>query len=310
MQIAMAYIGVILIWSTTPLAMKWSTEDVGFLFGLISRMGIATAIAVLFCCMLNKRPPLDARALKTYAATGSSTYLAMMSSYWGVQYIPSGWVSVIFGLSPIFTSIIASRYLGERTVGLVKTGSLLISLAGLWIMFRLSLGTGTTEFHGIAMVVAGVLFHSLGIVAVKQIKADITPLATLTGTLIVSLLLFLATWVIGDYETPATIPIRAAGAILYLGIVGSVLGFLLFFYVLQQVDATRASLITLITPGNALLLGHLLNNEPLTWNIILGTGMIVGGLLLFQYDRQLSQTVIKLFRRAWSNKPVTIYKTE
>ena len=310
MQIAMAYIGVIMIWSTTPLAMKWSTEDVGFLFGLISRMGIATAIAVLFCCMLQKRLPLEPRALKTYAASGSATYLAMMSSYWGVQYIPSGWISVIFGLSPIFTSIVATRFLGERTVGLVKTGSLILSLAGLWMMFQQSLVMGTREFYGIAAAVTGAVFYSLGIVAVKQINADIAPVSTMTGTLIVCLLLFLATWMIGDYHPPAAIPIRSAGAILYLGIVGSVLGFMLFFYVLQHVEATRATLITLITPGNALILGYLLNDEPLTRNIILGTGMVVGGLLLFQYDRRLSQTVIKLCKRVRQNKLATMYKGE
>jgi len=90
MQTAMAYLGVILIWSTTPLAMKWSTEDVGFLFGLISRMGIGTAIALLYCCLSQKRLPLDHKALKTYVASGTSSYLAMSLAYWGSQFIPSG----------------------------------------------------------------------------------------------------------------------------------------------------------------------------------------------------------------------------
>ncbi len=50
---------------------------------------------------------------------------------------------------------------------------------------------------------------------------------------------------------------------IYLGIGGSVIGFLLCFFVLKHVEATRVALITLVTPVSALLLGRYLNNEAL-----------------------------------------------
>ena len=310
MRVAMAYIGMISIWSTTPLAMKWSTEETGFLFAVTSRMGIGTAIAVLFCFMMDRELPHDRLALKTYAASGSGAYLAMICSYWGAQYIPSGWISVIFGLSPIITSVVAYRYLAESNVGITKIGALVISLAGLWVMFQHSLDLGNHVVYGIAAVACGVFFYSLGIVAVKQINAAIPPAATMTGTLIVATTLFLTTWLISDYEVPQSIPTRSAGAIVYLGIVGSVLGFMLFYYVLQNVEATRASLITLITPGNALILGHILNKEPVSTDITLGAVMVVAGLLLFQYGIEIHSDWLNRFNRSRLIKLGTIYKTE
>lgn len=310
MRVAMAYIGVISIWSTTPLAIKWSTEDTGFLFAVTSRMGIGMAIAILFCFMLNRELPHDRPALKTYAASGAGAYLAMMCSYWGAQYIPSGWISVIFGLAPIITSIVASRYLEERNFSVTKIGAFVISLTGLWVMFQHSLDMGDDVVYGIAAVVCGVFFYSLAIVAVKQINAAIPPAATMTGTLIVATALYVTTWLIGNYEVPPSIPTRSAGAILYLGIVGSVLGFMLFYYLLQKVEATRVSLITLITPGNALILGNLLNREPITMDIFLGAVLVVGGLLLFQYGTEINSDWIKRFNRSRRNKLGTIYKTE
>jgi len=205
---------------------------------------------------------------------------------------------VIYGLAPILTSLIASRLLGERNTGFMKTGGLLLSLTGLWFMFRHSLQPGNAEAYGIMAVIAGMVFYSLGILAVKQINADITPMSILTGTSVVALLLLLATWLIGGFHPPSTIALRSAGAILYLGIVGSVLASLLFFYVLQRIEATRAALITLITPGNALLLGHLLNNEPLNRDTVFGTALVVCGLLLFQYDRKPGLAGMRLFYKS------------
>ena len=75
--------------------------------------------------------------------------------------------------------------------------------------------------------------------------------------------LLLAVYYLSDTPLPHAIPARAAVSIVYLGIIGSVLGFALYYYVLRHVEATRVALITLITPVIALLLGHGLNGEPL-----------------------------------------------
>ena len=52
MSIPAAFLGVVLIWATTPLAIKWSSEDAGYLFGVASRMvlgGTAVILAGLAC---------------------------------------------------------------------------------------------------------------------------------------------------------------------------------------------------------------------------------------------------------------------
>ena len=103
MKTRIAYMSVVLLWSTTPLAIKWSSEGVGFLFAVASRMSLGLAGACLVLLVLKQVLPLNKRALKTYFTSGVSIYLAMSGVYWAAQYIPSGWISVIFGLSPIIT---------------------------------------------------------------------------------------------------------------------------------------------------------------------------------------------------------------
>ena len=142
---------------------------------------------------------------------------------------------------------------------------------------------GDNVVLGIIAIVVATLFYSLGLVTVKIIDAQIKSVSTMTGTIIVAVTLYLLTWFLSGSELPVSIPTRTAAAILYLGVIASVIGFMLFFYVLKNIDAIRVSLITLITPGCALILGNLLNNEPLTNEILLGTAMVLCGLLLFQF---------------------------
>lgn len=57
MSVPTAFIGVIIIWSTTPLAIKWSTEGPGFLFGVTSRMVIGVVLCILLMQALRIRMP-------------------------------------------------------------------------------------------------------------------------------------------------------------------------------------------------------------------------------------------------------------
>jgi drug/metabolite transporter (DMT)-like permease len=69
-------------------------------------------------------------------------------------------------------------------------------------------------------------------------------------------------WWLTDGHVPAAIPARAEVAIVYLGVFGSVLGFALYYYVIKHMGTGKVSLITLITPVIALLLGSLLMARP------------------------------------------------
>jgi drug/metabolite transporter (DMT)-like permease len=70
----------------------------------------------------------------------------------------------------------------------------------------------------------------------------------------------------------------------YLGAFGSVLGFALYYYVLKHMETSKVSLITLVTPVLALLLGHLLNGEAVSGQVWMGTACISLGLSLHQHQ--------------------------
>jgi drug/metabolite transporter (DMT)-like permease len=208
----------------------------------------------------------------------------MVLTYWGAQFIPSGLVSVLFGLSPLITGLLAVVWLDEDALTPGKTLGMVLGFAGLAIVFGggHELG-GARVVAGLAALLAAVAVYSATLVWLKRIGDDSPPLATTAGTLAVSLPLFGLVWWLVDGHVPATMSTRAGAAIVYLGVFGSVLGFALYYYVIKHMEAGRVALITLVTPVLALILGHLANGESVTARVWVGTACIGLGLSLHQW---------------------------
>jgi drug/metabolite transporter (DMT)-like permease len=283
MSIPAAYIGVIIIWSTTPLAIKWSGEEVGFLFGVASRMLIGAAVCSLIMLLLARKLPWHREARQTYLAAGLGLYGAMMSVYWGAQYIPSGLISVIFGLTPIVTGVIAAIWLQERSLTTSKLAGVIFGIIGLVIIFGTGIELSDGAVYGIAAVLVAVLLHSVSAVWVKAISAQLPALEVTNGGLLVAAPLYLLTWLLFGNSWPANVPLRVTLSISYLAIFGSVLGFIMYFYVLKHIEASRVALITLVTPVLALILGQGLNNESIQPVVWVGTCCILLGMSIYQW---------------------------
>jgi len=282
MSVPLAYIGVIIIWSTTPLALVWSSEGVGFLFGVTSRMVIGAVLALVVAALLGAGMKWHRRAMQAYIAAGLGIYGGMLTVYWAAQFIPSGWISVIFGLSPVFTGIMASQWLEGESLTLQKVSGMLIGMAGLALIFMTSIEMNEGAMLGMFAMLLSVMIHSASGVWVKRIDADVPAIVMTSGGLVLAAPLFLSTWIFMGNEIPVELAGKTVGAIGYLALFGSVLGFALYFYVLRNVQATKVALITLITPVIALMLGNILNSEPVTIEVAMGTALILSGLALFE----------------------------
>jgi drug/metabolite transporter (DMT)-like permease len=131
MSVPATYLTVILIWSTTPLAIKWSAEGAGFAFAVASRMAIGLAVAALILAVWHVGVPLHRRARMSYLAGGLTMFLAMILTYWAAQYIHSGLISVLFGISPLITGVFALVWLEEDALTRLKVAGMVLGVIGL-----------------------------------------------------------------------------------------------------------------------------------------------------------------------------------
>ena len=285
MSVPAAYLGVILIWSTTPLGIQWSAQGASFSFAVMARMLIGLAICLLLLRATRTAFPFTPAARQLYAISGLTLFVSMLLTYWGALHIPSGLISVIFGLSPLVTGVFAALWLGERTLTPMRIAGLGLALIGLWLIFGQPWpGNDSLATFGTLAVVVGMMTQALGLVWIKRINLRASPLAITTGSLSVATPLFVLAWLVADTaQLPPDITPRAGAAIVYLGVLGSVVGFTLYYYIIKHLDAGRVALIMLITPVTALLLGQTLNAEFIPAMGWAGTALIGAGLVLYEW---------------------------
>ncbi len=282
MSIPAAFIGVVLIWSTTPLAIKWSSSA-GFLFSVSSRMLLGLVICILLMIIWRLRLPWNRQARHSYIVVGISIFIAMTSTYWGAQFVSSGLISVLFGLSPIVVSIFSSFLLHNHKITPIQWLGMILGVIGLSTIFRHELHTSPEGLNGIIAILIAVISQALGSVWLKNIDAKISPLAMTTGGLSVMVALYSILWVTTKQDIPTNLPNYAWLSIVYLGIFGSVIGFMMYFYILKHVSPPKLALVTLITPVLALILGQQLNHEQISLSLWIGASIILLGLALFQW---------------------------
>jgi len=300
-SVPISYLTVILIWSTTPLAIQWSGNEVGFQFGVAARMSIGLIALLLLLRVMKITFPWHKKARRIYLISGISLYIAMSFVYWGAQHIPSGWISVVFGLSPIITSVLASYILKDSQLSNMRICGMLIGLLGLIIVFFESASISTYAMLGIAATIVSASAQSIGSVLLKQQQPDFHPIAITAGSITIALPLFFLNCIVSG-GWPEAMPMKTALSIVYLGIIGSAIGFPLYFYLLKKLAPERVAIITLITPITALLLGSFFNAETISNKVWLGTALILTGLIIYEYGKYLPYA--KKWKIRWLQRPL------
>lgn len=295
MNVALAYFAVVLIWATTPLAIQWSGHDSWFV-GVAGRILISAILIIpILIWMTRVRFSFHWRDIKIYLAATLGMLGGMTPMYYAAQTMPSGWISLIFGLTPILTGVFAFVLLKNLQLTLSKYIGILVSFAGLSIIFipKLNFAPDQQLLLGMSLAVLGASCHSLSTVLVKKLNHGLPNTHIVAAAVWLSSLIYLLVHPQYLYQLPQ-LSEKSFWAITYLGVFGSLVGFILYYYVLKRIDAIRLGLITLITPIMALFLGYFLNNEPLNSRILTGAGLVIFGLILFEFGHRISKENLKL----------------
>ncbi|OMH36586.1 hypothetical protein BGP75_09420 [Motiliproteus sp. MSK22-1] len=292
-SITIPYLTVVVVWSTTPLAVVWSSEAVSPVMAALLRMAIAAVVGTMALRFWRISLPWNNLALKSYGYAVLGIYGAMLLCYLAARLVPSGLISLIFGLSPMISGLFAFIWLKEKGFSGVRWLALIISILGLARVLGDGMDLSDGRLAGVALLLGAVALFSASGVLIKGVNIKIHPLAQTVGALWCSVPLYLLTWILIDGQLPTLDPgNRSFWAILYLALFGSLLGFVSYFYVLQKLSPTTVALVTLITPVIALTLGNLLNQEPLTMSLLQGAILICLGLSLYHWGDRLQQWLI------------------
>ena len=206
-------------------------------------------------------------------------------STWGVKYISSGLGAIIGAIFPLWIVLI-TVFRGEKIARLSILG-LVISFGGVCVIFYDHLADFLKpDFRfGIFISLIATFTWAFGTMYTRKKAASFNPYFSLGLQMLISSFITLA--IIGATGTGvniSSIPANSWWAIGYLVIIGSVLTFIAYIYMIQRLPAEINSIYAYINPIVAILLGAIIYGEPLTMAIAIGGAITLFGLYLVNYS--------------------------
>lgn len=202
----------------------------------------------------------------------------------GQQTVPSGVAAIIQGLVPIATTLWALGLLDERLTGVGAVG-VLLGFLGVGLVVRPSpdaLLAGDTL--GRLLIVAQVVFVSLGGVLVQRAGPSLDPAALSGWSMALGSVLLHATSLLAGEDLPSAIPPSALIAVAYLGVFATALAFFVYFTLIDRHGAMEASLVAYVVPPVATVAGVVLLDEKVTALSLVGFLVVVLGFVLLKRD--------------------------
>ncbi|MDQ6652397.1 MAG: EamA family transporter [Acidobacteriota bacterium] len=288
------------IWGSTWLFIKLGLGDLPpFTFAGIR---FVIACAILFSLIAARRIPLP-RQRKDWALLAITGFLTFSLNYglvfWGEQYISSGLAAVLQSTMPAFGLLLAHLYLPAERMTPLRIVGVVMGIVGVGVIFSNQLSvSGPRALVGSAALVLSALSGAYSNVLVKARAKHLDPSITAAGQMLFGLVPLLALGFLLEgnplqfHWTP-----RALVSVLYLAIVGTVIAFVLYYWLVQHMEVTKTLLISLITPVVAVILGMLVLSEQLTWRTLAGGALIISGIGLIvvrrgrKHDAELVSTL-------------------
>src|SRR5204863_4635688 len=269
------------IWGSTWLFIKLGLRDLPPLTFAGIRFVFASGILITIILARGVRWPRKRNEWLVIAVVGLLQFsLNYGLVFWGEQHIPSGLAAVLQSTFPAFGLVIAHFYLPEERMSAKKILGVSMGFVGVAIIFSDQLTiAGKGALLGSIALVSSAFFGSYGNVLVKAYGTQIDPFVLAAGQMVCGFPPLLALGIATE-GNPFHLhwTAKAILALAYLVVVGSVMAFTLFYWLVRHMDVLNTMLIALVTPVVAVVLGMIVLHEQLNWRLFAGAACIISGI--------------------------------
>lgn len=206
--------------------------------------------------------------------------------YWTETQLPSGIVSVLWAVFPMLMAASSSRFLTGEALSARQWLGFAIGFAGVGLLFW----TDLRDFgpHGIPAALVLLLSPAVscvGTIVMKRNGKGVSSALVNRDAMWIGAVILVVLALALERDAEPVWTARAVGSVAYLALVGTVLTFTLYFWLLRHTEAWRMSTIAYVTPAIALLLGTLVGDEPFTGWTLAGSLTILVGVVLATFRR-------------------------
>ena len=272
------------VWGGSYLLIKYALE--GFEPAVIVWIRCVLAGVVLYAVMRLRGGGAEARAANAEmrARPGRAILLGALAIAlpfnlitFGELEVASGMTAVLIAPASLFVAAFAPFIDVTEKVRSSALGGMFLGLAGVALLVGVESVHSLGEFLGSLAMLGAAACYALSSFVVKRYKGLTSVTTSFISILVASVLTLPAAIATAPSEMPSLRPLLS---VLVLGVVGTALAFVIFYKLITETGAGRASLVSYLAPGIALFYGALLLDEPITAASIGGLALILGGVAL------------------------------
>lgn len=250
---------------------------------VLGRVAIAAAALYVYLRATGRTIPGSGEAWRTFFVMGVLNNLIPFSLiFWGQTAIASGLASILNATTPIFSILVAHLLTADEKMTPQKIAGVLLGVLGVSVLMSASsfAGNGPPLWALLACLGAALSYGFAGTFGRRFRRMGISPAVGAFGQTTASTIMMLPLVVLVDSPWQLAMPhVVTIGAILALALISTALAYIIYFHLLSVGGATNSSLVTLLIPVSAILLGNLVLGERLSASHFLGMALIALGLL-------------------------------
>jgi drug/metabolite transporter (DMT)-like permease len=199
---------------------------------------------------------------------------------WAEQSVDSALAAILNATVPLMVIVIAPLFLPDEPIRLNGVVGLAVGFTGVVLLVSPGLTTSTGDLPGSIALLGSSLAYALGNVYNRRNVRGLPPLVPAVFQVTFALLIVGVLALVLEHPWTARPDVGDWFSVVWLGIFGSGLAYVLYFRLLGRWGATRTSLVAYLLPVYGIVLGFLVLQEPVDVTLIVGTALVIAGVAL------------------------------
>ena len=284
--IAFATLG--LIWGSSFLWIKIAVDELPAATVVAQRLTIGFVCMAVFMRVVGMGLPRTARELVPLAVMGMlNAALPYLLITWGEEVVDSATAAVLNSLAPIFSLAIAGLLLRTEPVTFLRVLGVVVGFAGAAVLAtrEFELRNDPAGLVGAGAVALAAVSYAVAASYARYSMQVTHRYVVSTGTALFGAVFIWPLTLVSDGIRLPTQPDTIV-AVLWLGALGACVAYLLYFYLIAELGATVASMVTYVFPVVGLVLGVVVLGELLDLRLVIGTALVLAGIgiVSLRYD--------------------------
>ena len=279
--VLLAFFCIYIVWGSTYLAVRYAVETIPPLFVAGLRHLVAGGLLFAWCWWRGLRPNRQ----QWFASVVVGAFFFLIghgTMHWAMQTIPSGLTALLVATEPIWIAVLIASTSRTRIKPSLLAG-LVLGIVGVSLLFNVDVNGGQSTVVSTVAVLLGTFSWAVGIIYSRKSTMHPDPIMSAAMSLLAGAVMLLLTGtLVGEtagFSLPA-VSLKSALGLAYLAIMGSLISYSAYFWLLQRCPPTLVATHTYVNPIVALVLGWAVAGESLNWRTIVSGIAVVGAIAL------------------------------